>query len=222
MRIIVTSSIQQPTLLSALREVPSARIIFEQLDTVDYGNRVGTFWVEADDYDVFEAAMADDPTVTAVECLATFNDRRLYRAEQMGDGRERSVYPTIVEVGGVIQRMVGTSEGWEFQVAFPSQEAASRFHEVCADYDLGFTLLQKYEQTELDEPSTDFGLTEKQRRTLVRAVAEGYYKVPRDVDLDALADELEISHQAASERLRRAIDILVHNTIYTPDDEGAE
>ncbi|MFD1513373.1 helix-turn-helix domain-containing protein [Halomarina rubra] len=220
MSIIVTVQIQQPTLLQTLRAVPTARITFEQLDTVDGGNRVGSFWVEADDYDAFEAAMAEDPTVGDYRCLTTFSDRRLYRAEQVEEGRERSVYPTIVAGDGIIQRMVGTHEGWEFQIAFPHHDGLARFYEVCREHDLGFQLLQKYEQSEDGESFTEFGLSEKQREILVRAVAEGYYEVPRHIDLETLAEELGISHQAASERLRRAIDILVRHTICA--DETAE
>lgn len=217
MRVIATATIQQPTLLHALREVPSARIVFEQLDTLDGGNRKGSFWVEADDYDAFEAAMDDDPTVTAVRHLTTFNDRRLYQAEQVGEGREKSVYPTLVDVGGIIQRMVGTRNGWEFQVAFPSHEALSQFHDVCREYELGFVLQQKYEQSDDGEGVSDYGLSEKQRQMLVCAVEAGYFEVPREMDMTDIADELGISHQAASERLRRATNILARNTVCKPD-----
>jgi len=213
MQVIVTSTIQQPTLLQSLEEVPSARIVFEQLDTLDGGKRKGSFWVEADDYDAFEAAMDDDPTVTAIRHLTTFNDRRLYQAEQIGEGREKSVYPTLVDVGGIIQRMVGTRNGWEFQVAFPSHEALSQFHDVCREHELGFILQQKYEQSDDGEGGSDYGLSEKQRQMLAYAVEAGYFEVPREVDLTDIAAELDISHQAASERLRRATNVLARNTV---------
>ncbi len=47
-------------------------------------------------------------------------------------------------------------------------------------------------------------LTEKQRRALDLAVCKGYYNTPRDVDLETLAEKLDISRQAFSHRLRQA------------------
>jgi predicted DNA binding protein len=45
------------------------------------------------------------------------------------------------------------------------------------------------------------------------AVEQGYYSLPRGASTVAIADEFDISDQAATERLRRAIDTLVSNTL---------
>ncbi|MFC5972847.1 helix-turn-helix domain-containing protein [Halomarina salina] len=228
-RLIVNALVSQPTLLQALRGVPSTRVIFEQLETVDYEKRVGTFWVESDDCDAFEAAMKTDPTVTDIRCLTTFSDQQLYRVKQVGEGQRRSVYPTLVDAGGVLQRMVGTHEGWEYQVAFPNYDGLTRFRDVCAEYDLQFTLLEKYEQAEyLDVISgsadsdivADFGLTPVQRETLTKAVEEGYYAVPREIKLAELATQMEVSDQAVTERLRRAIVTFTTNAFLEPTSEA--
>ena len=58
-----------------------------------------------------------------------------------------------------------------------------------------------------------FGLTDEQRTPLEMAFKFGYYNVPWDVGLMASSKELNISHQAASERLRRGHRNLVQNTI---------
>lgn len=44
-------------------------------------------------------------------------------------------------------------------------------------------------------------VTDKQRRTALKAVAAGYYARPRETSLDELADEVEISKSALSQRL---------------------
>jgi predicted DNA binding protein len=54
-------------------------------------------------------------------------------------------------------------------------------------------------------------LTEKQRETLEFALTEGYYERPREVDLGTLADELDISKSAVSQRLRTAETKLITN-----------
>lgn len=46
-----------------------------------------------------------------------------------------------------------------------------------------------------------FDLTAKQREAATRAVAEGYYETPRETTIGELADELEISKSAMSQRL---------------------
>lgn len=54
-------------------------------------------------------------------------------------------------------------------------------------------------------------LTEKQRETLEFALAEGYYERPREIDLGTLADRLDISKSAVSQRLRTAETKLITN-----------
>jgi len=50
-----------------------------------------------------------------------------------------------------------------------------------------------------------YGLTPLQRDTLIQAVQGGYYSIPRGVSTQELAETFDISDQAVTERLRRAI-----------------
>lgn len=60
--------------------------------------------------------------------------------------------------------------------------------------------------------SFDIGiLTDKQRQTLELALEEGYYERPREVSLSELADRLDISKSAVSQRIRTAEIKLVKN-----------
>nr|WP_084383819.1 helix-turn-helix domain-containing protein [Halalkalicoccus paucihalophilus] len=58
-----------------------------------------------------------------------------------------------------------------------------------------------------------FGLTPIQRETLLLAIERGYYEIPRQCTTLKLAEELGVSDQAITERLRRAIVTLVSNTV---------
>ncbi|MEF8838461.1 MAG: helix-turn-helix domain-containing protein [Haloarculaceae archaeon] len=49
-----------------------------------------------------------------------------------------------------------------------------------------------------------YEITEKQREAVAKAVAEGYYSMPRETSVDELADEFEISPSALSQRLNAA------------------
>jgi len=48
-------------------------------------------------------------------------------------------------------------------------------------------------------------LTDDRREALEAALEEGYFEVPRRIDLVELADQLDISDSALSQRLRRGI-----------------
>lgn len=56
-------------------------------------------------------------------------------------------------------------------------------------------------------------LTPIQRETLVRAVAAGYYTVPRRVSLSALSKRFDVSQSAVSQRLRTAEATLVRAVV---------
>ena len=59
-----------------------------------------------------------------------------------------------------------------------------------------------------------------QRETLSHTVEKGYYSLPRRSSSHVIAAEFDISDQAVIERLRRAIDTLVTNTLLlTADDD---
>lgn len=55
-----------------------------------------------------------------------------------------------------------------------------------------------------------FQLTEKQRQAITAAVAAGYYSSPRETSLGELAERLEISKSALSQRLKAAESKLVN------------
>ena len=57
------------------------------------------------------------------------------------------------------------------------------------------------------------GLTDKQHEVIATALEMGYFEIPRDCTLQDLASELDISHQAASERLRRGMKTIVESNM---------
>ena len=88
------------------------------------------------------------------------------------------------------------------------EEACDLFEDLTAVF--SEVEVDRLATTSTDLPLDEFApvdvtsLTEKQREAMNLAVRRGYYANPREVDLDTLADELGISHQALSHRLREA------------------
>lgn len=168
-------------------------------------------WVRYADRDEVEPAFAADPTVRSVTCLydSGTDNEMLYRMDW-------------VDRVGLLLRMLTNSEAtvldaygrrgrWEFRLLYPEREEFSETHQFCEGHGLSFDVVSIRESA--GEPAGRFGLTECQYRALVLAVQRGYYEVPRGTTLEELADELEVSHQALSERLRRATGSLVGDAV---------
>lgn len=211
--LIVEFRLHHPVLEATLTGVPGVRLAWEQSNqTPDRGVRT-LLWAEADDFAVLDRALEADPTVTNVSAIADTGTRRLYRMDWCGEGLEHSTWPVLVEEATIVQRITGTADGWVFRVAFPDRAAFGRYRDFCDDHDIDYEVFRIYEERYGPDAAPDFGLSEKQHLMLSLATERGYFDVPRRVELADLADEVGISHQAASERIRRAQATLNRNAL---------
>ncbi|WP_254863170.1 helix-turn-helix domain-containing protein [Halovivax gelatinilyticus] len=144
--------------------------------------------------------IADDPTVTRATLLANSEEESRYRIQW-----DDSVTETVRVLTGENASILGASASdahWHLRVLVPERDELSRTYETATE--AGITVdLARVHEIETDERSR-YGLTDAQYETLVEALVNGYYEIPRTVDMEALAEHLDISHQALSERLRRA------------------
>lgn len=158
-------------------------------------------------------ALAGDPTVEAATPLLELEDERCYRIRW-----EQSVVDAVRlltrEEATVLEAAV-EDDRWWFRVLFPDREALARSYEFATDRGVPVDLrkINRLEGTRHGR----FDLTDPQYETLVAALEHGYYDIPREIDMEALSDELEISHQALSERLRRAHLTLVREAVGTDE-----
>lgn len=162
-------------------------------------------WIRDDSRTVTEAVLADDSSVERVELIANLNVERLYRVEWAD--RFDALVRTFVESDGTILAATGSSENWNLRVLFSDRTALSETYRSCRAHGLSLDIQQIHRLK--DGRQGRFGLTDEQQEILTLAYKRGYYGVPRDVSASELADDLGISHQAVSERLRRGHDKLV-------------
>ncbi|WP_227374051.1 helix-turn-helix domain-containing protein [Haladaptatus halobius] len=109
---------------------------------------------------------------------------------------------------------------WRFRVRFADRKRLADVYESCRDADLSADVRTI---NELETPrSGSQRLTPRQYQTLRSAAERGYYDVPREATTEDLADELGISHQTVSERLRRGHRNLVERILASPTRDGAE
>ena len=144
-------------------------------------------------------------------------------ADRLVTATARSYLEGIADTSAQVLSATGTAEEWTFELRFPSHEALSAFKDHCERADVPLEVRRVYNPT---KPAAGpwYGLTVSQRETLIRAVEGGYYAIPRGISTAELAEEFDISDQAVTERLRRAIQTLVENTLLlaAADDERLE
>lgn len=196
--------------------LPDLEVEIERLVAHDEDQLVPFVWMAAAEFERVDEALAADPSVDSAEQLSTAGDDRLYRMTWV-EATEMVVH-VLVEEEGTVLSATGTRSGWQFRVLFPDRRALSRTYEFAEEHGLSISVARIYD---LDENrSGRFGLTDEQYETLVEAVERGYFDVPRAISQPELAELLGISHQALSERLRRAQKTLTRNTIIIGDIEN--
>ena len=173
-------------------------------------------WVSGDglDFAALTDALDRDSTVDGVELFSDLGEERLYRMEWT-DGIQ-FLLGAVVSQEATILEAHGSKAGWDLRLLFPDREALRATHDYCETHGLS---VEVRSVTDIDDtPGGRHGLTDAQYETLVSAYEAGYYRIPRSIDGTALADEFGISHQALSERLRRATDALIENTLLVNGD----
>lgn len=195
----------------ALRDFPEMEVEAERIAAHSTRWVMPCLWVAEADFDSVDDALANDPTVANVVETEEFADEKYYNLEWSDAVKER--VDLFLDMEASILDASATAAGWKVRVRFASREQFDVFREYFDEHDHSFELL---DLTEPGAPRQSYGeLTPDQRNALVVAVERGYYRVPREVSARELAEELGISHQALSERLRRGMENLVHSTLVT-------
>ena len=190
-----------------------------ELETlVPSGNAtVPLFWVYEPIEDGFLDTVEQYPTVNSVREVDVFEDRTLFRLDW--DASQDHLFQCIMDHEGQILSATGTPDRWNFGMRFSGRESLSRCQDCCEDEHISLEVVRVYNPTD-PEAGSWYGLSEPQREALTLAVQMGYYDIPRGCTTAELADELGISDQAVTERLRRAIGSFGRHALLTsgPDE----
>jgi hypothetical protein len=166
--------------------------------------------------DAFEESVSKHPSVQGLQVVSNHDEETVFALDWMVS---RDIFfQGISEAGAQLISASGSAESWRFELRFPTHDALSEFKEYCDNAHITLEVGRIYNPT---RPGTGpwYGLTETQRETLITAVESGYYSIPRTMSTKELAAMYDISDQAATERLRRAIKALVENTLITSMEE---
>lgn len=172
-------------------------------------------WVFDATDDSFVEAVQPHPNVDRAREMDVFDDRTLFSLDWDANGDQ--FFRGLRANGGQLLSAIGTPRTWKFEVRFPDYDDLGEFRSHCEDANVSLEIDRVYDPTETDAGPW-YGLTEPQRTAIVLAVKKGYYSLPRRCSTKALAEQLGISDQAVTERLRRAIDVLVRNTLVVSEE----
>ena len=186
-----------------------ATIALETLVPVD-GQRVPSFRLLGSTRQEFGTEIERHPAVDELEALTTTEDGILYALTW--DASNDTLLTGIEEADARLLEGSGSSSEWSFEIRFPTHEAASRFQAHCTDNGLRIGIDGVYNPT-VPEAGVWGLLTDPQREAMIAAIENGYYDIPRNISTADLGDQLGISDQAVTERLRRGVSTLAVNTM---------
>lgn len=179
---------------------PDVRVELERI--VPTGEMTMPFlWVTGEDQSAFAATVRSRPAVGAVVELDRVEDRCLYRIEWAES--PNGLLAGITQSDGVILEAGGGAD-WSFRLRFPDNGTLSGFHDYVVDHDIPIDIDRTYTLSETAEEGRLFDLSTAQYEALVLALRRGYFATPREANLAEIADELGITRQALSNRIRRA------------------
>jgi predicted DNA binding protein len=195
-----------------LSTVPDLSVSCASLVTAGETAPLPLLWFQTDAPETLASALASDPTVAGADPLVHTDDRHLYRMEWTPD--IRSLCQILLNTQAILIDACANETHWTVEILYPDRENIRQTSEFCEHYNLSFEI-DSLRSLDPDQ-TTQCGLTSAQYEALTVAYQHSYFTVPREVDLNDIADELGVSHQAVSERLRRA-----HHTLITTVLGGA-
>lgn len=196
------------------RKLPELEVEAERIAAHSRAWVMPCLWAANTEFDAADDVLAADPSVNKIVDAYEFADEKYYQLDWTDEVDER--IDTYVDERGSILDAEATAHGWQLRIRFVSRDQFDAFRAALTERNMEFELR---DLTEPGAPRQTFGeLTPDQRDALVVAREHGYFNVPRKTTVREVADELDVSHQAVSERLRRGTANLVDATLTTTGD----
>lgn len=187
---------------------------------VPTGDAVMPFlWVTGSDHESLEELVRNNAHVRQIRALDRVGDSVLYRITW--EKASLDLLEGLTTTDATI--LEGVRNGnWVFRVRFSDHDKLTQFHNFLTDHDITVHIDRTYTLSEETERGYMFGLSDAQREALVLALQQGYFSTPSDVSLAELADQLDISKQALSTRIRKGNEKILRNTLLSPAPTDTE
>lgn len=198
-------------LAETLPEYPDVAVEADRMAAHVPDSTMPCIWATDTDVDGFSEAIAADRTVKEIMSTAKFDGERLYHL-QWSDEIDQLV-TGLIDHQGVILEASGRADQWLLRIRFMSREQFQHFKEYFEEHGPSFRLEQLFEAKHPRHTRGD--VTPEQHEALKTAVEVEYFQIPRNGSIQDIADELEVSDQAVSERIRRGTENLVRDMLTT-------
>ncbi|APX95896.1 helix-turn-helix domain-containing protein [Natronorubrum daqingense] len=172
-------------------------------------------WLSGPSQEAIEDALTEASGIEAYTLISDDDGRWLYDIQF--NNATTDVFELILEEQGTVLSASASSGTWLLSIRFADRESVSSLYDRLDEAEITPTIVRLFDLAE--ETHTQCGLTARQYETLVAAIDHGYFEIPREVSMQELSEELGISHQALSERLRRAYRALVTSELNVSEDE---
>lgn len=178
---------------------------------VPTGNMIMPFiWATGQDHETFEERVRNQPMVKEFFALDKIDDSGLYRIEWAD--KPMDLIEGIAAADAVVLE-AKADEAWQFQLRFFDNDQLVQFHNFVIDHRIPIHIERTYSMTEKWEGEYQFGLTPAQREALILALRRGYFETPSKASLKDMAEELGISGQALSDRIRRGNETILRKVL---------
>lgn len=195
----------------ALAAAPDVTVEFERVVTHSREWVMPFLWARGEDLPAFDAALDEDPTVVEATVTDKSDGTVIYKVIWSEDVQE--LVDAVFDREGTLLEAVGADGVWHLRLRFASQDQLadleSYFETAAPEFSLQRIATDEHPAADSDT------VTPGQRELLLTALRAGYFEVPRRVTTGDLANELDISDSAVSQRLRRAVGDLVRDTVDT-------
>lgn len=198
----------------ALSTAPDITLEADRLATHSPDEVFPYFWAIGGDLELFQQALEDDPTTTAVSVAEETDKEVLYRLEWQRDVLD--LIQQMIDHHAAISEAKAQDGQWHLRLRFTDEQLVSKFQSYFQEHG------HHFEVHNLVHPSQprqrEYGLTPEQYTALVTAVKGGYFNIPRATSIDELSESLGISGNAVSQRLRRGTDAVLRSALTITDD----
>lgn len=196
-------------LAETLPEFPDVAVEVDRIAAHTPDATMPCLWATGGVTSEFSEAVADDPTVETIRSTADFDDERLYHINWSEEINQ--FVGAMVDHQGVVLEASGQADRWRLRIRFMTRQQLDAFQAYFTEQDHSFRLERLFNP---NHPRHTRGeVTPQQHEALTTATEAGYFKVPREASIQEVADELGVSDQAISERLRRGTENLVRDVL---------
>ncbi|MFD1511934.1 helix-turn-helix domain-containing protein [Halomarina rubra] len=202
----ITIPADQFALGELFEEYPDIDIELERLVPLREGV-IPLFWVEVASPEAVETTLLADPMTLEVTLLTDMDGRHLFNV--VWDAAIDSLVQPLIESNAEVLRAEGGADYWEFRLQFESRDQLADFRRRCQENDVQIQLDALYNPALPDQDTDGSGLTDEQYDLIATAYDNGYFEVPRGIELGEVATLIGISSNAASQRMRRGLSTIV-------------